>query len=138
MKLHLLLRLCAVSLVTFMLVLFCSAAALAADTSRADYVVRNLTCGACVEKIQQALESAAGVGQVVIDVPTRMVRVAFDTEQTDAGELAMFLSGAGYPARLVEVISPGMAAAGGTHRAPLPAAAPGSGGCGGGCCKGKS
>lgn len=90
----------------------------------ATYVSPKITCGACVEKLNQALQPLAGVKKVAVDVAASQVRVRFDPERTNPGALAFAMADAGYPARLV-------ADQGGTGQA---APVGSAGGCGGGCC----
>ncbi|MHB8709060.1 MAG: heavy-metal-associated domain-containing protein [Desulfuromonadales bacterium] len=90
----------------------------------ATYVSSKITCGACVEKLNQALQPLAGVKKVAVDVAASQVRVRFDPERTNPGVLAFAMADAGYPARLA--VGPG----GAGQAAPDGSA----GGCGGGCC----
>ena len=81
------------------------------------YTSPKITCGACVEKLNQALQPLAGVQKIAVDVATNQVRVAFDPERTNPDVIAFVMADAGYPARL--------AAGQGGQAAP---------GCGGACC----
>lgn len=95
--------------------------AAASPAGRAAFQVPRITCGACSNTISQGLETCAGVAGVQVDVPTRTVRVAYDPDATDPGEIAQALGRLGYPGRLVAV---GAAA--------TASAAAGNSGCG--CC----
>ena len=71
------------------------------------FASEKITCAACAAKVQNALQTDAGAGAVTVDVSSRQIRVVFDPERTDPGALAIALGGAGFPARLLGVGSPG-------------------------------
>lgn len=97
--------------------------------STVDLKVGNLTCGACVERIEGALSSLEGIGGVEVDLNTGRTRVAYDRSRTDAAAIADRITAAGYSAGLV---TPGASAAGEIR---CPAAKPVTkSGCGGTCC----
>ncbi len=78
--------------------------------------VQDMTCGACVKHVTQALSPLAGVESVEVDLQTGRVRVS---GTPDSAALLAALDDAGYPAQLT-----------------TPASAPTAGetgGCGGGC-----
>lgn len=70
-------------------------------SGRAEYLVPKITCIACSETINQGLRGVAGVASVEVDVPNRLVKVAFDEKRTNAGDLALELGRLGYPGTLV-------------------------------------
>ncbi|MCY1445611.1 copper ion binding protein [compost metagenome] len=78
--------------------------------------VQDMTCGACVKHVTQALSPLPGVDTVEVDLQAGRVRVS---GSPDDAALIAALDDAGYPAQLAS-----------------PAAAPATpkaGGCGGGC-----
>jgi len=100
----------------------------------AELQVRNLTCGACVAKIDEVLSAVDGVGKAEVDLATGRVRVAFNAERADAATIAATLANAGYPAALVgkETSATAIPTAKGMR---CPASKPvAKSGCGGGCC----
>lgn len=97
---------------------------------RVEYVVPKITCGACAQTITSALKKLDGVSKVEVEVATTTVKVAFDEKRTDAGEIAMALTKAGYPGSIVALngkVAPG-----------VDPNARKSGGCGGNCCDKKT
>lgn len=81
------------------------------ERAEALYTSTAITCGACAEKLSQALRPQAGVGKVAVDVASQQVRVAFDPQQTDPGSIAIAMTAAGYAPRLLAVGEPGAPAA---------------------------
>lgn len=94
---------------------------------RAEYLVPRITCGACAQTITGGLDKLPGVTAVEVDVANTLVRVGFDDQRTDAGEIALALTKIGYPGRIVALN--GKAAPG------ADAVQKRAGGCGGNCCK---
>lgn len=94
---------------------------------RAEFLVPKITCGACSVTISDGLKALPGVESVQVDVANTLVKVAYDEKLTNPGDLALELGRLGYPGRLV-------AHGGATAPGVTTPAAPGKGGCGGGCC----
>lgn len=92
---------------------------------RVEYLVPKITCGACAQTIRSDLEKVPGVSAVEVDVANTLVKVGFDEKKTDAGEIAVALSRAGYPGRIVSLD--------GKSAPDAPQAQKKAGGCGG-CC----
>ena len=64
-----------------------------------DLQVEGMSCGSCVKRVTQALQSLPGVGGVEVDLASGLVRVS--GERAQGGEpLMAALTGAGYPAKL--------------------------------------
>jgi len=92
--------------------------------------VQGLSCASCEEKIRSALRAIPGVRSVAVNLADRTVTVEYQDGSADPKALADAVTRAGYPARYV-TSGPGVPNAGAPGRKP-------SGGCGGGCCDGKS
>jgi copper chaperone CopZ len=71
----------------------------------ADLRIDKLTCGSCVEKIQQALHGAPGVGAIDISVTAGRGRIEFDPDRIGAEAIVSRISTAGYPSRIEEILS---------------------------------
>lgn len=98
---------------------------------RAEFLAPKITCGACSATISTGLLAVPGVTSVQVDVANTLVKVAYDEQQTNPGEIALELGRLGYPGRLV--------AHGGSSTVGTAGANSGqTGGCGGGCCGKKS
>jgi copper chaperone CopZ len=82
-----------------------------AQINTAEFFVERLTCGACSEKIRQAVMSLDGVASVETDVAKGTSQVAFDPTRTDSVQIAQAMTQSGYPAQLSarETIAGGMA-----------------------------
>lgn len=101
--------------------------------SLAEYRVANLTCRACVQKIDQALSPLPGIGRVEVSVEAGRAQVEFDPSKTDPGQIRNAIMGTGYPALLVRTSSAADSRAG---EATVPAANPAAGGESGcACCE---
>lgn len=83
------------------------------------YASPRITCGACVEKLNKAIQPLVGVHKVAVDVASNQVKVNFDPALINPGAIAFAMADAGYPARLADEKT-------------MPQKA--SGGCGGACC----
>lgn len=70
----------------------------------AELKVANLTCGACIARVQKAASALPGVTTVDVDVAAGSSRVAFDPARLDAARIADALTAAGYPAQLLAVV----------------------------------
>lgn len=126
----------------FVAVLFAGAVAfsgrapaeVSAKASVVELQVGNLTCGACVGRIEQALNKLDGIGEVSVDLAGGTAQVGYDAARVAPETIAATIGNAGYPATLA------------TAQAVLPTkanaatgACPGckpvvKKGCGGGCC----
>lgn len=67
--------------------------------------VENLSCGACVRNIQEALDGVDGIGRVEVSVTAGRGEVEFDQRRIDATEIARRVTKAGYPAKIRETLS---------------------------------
>lgn len=77
-----------------------------AEAALAEYQVEKLTCGSCVQKINDALQVIPGVGTVDVSLTSARSRVEFDPSQTDSQTIAAAITAAGYPASLRTELSP--------------------------------
>jgi len=71
----------------------------------AEYSVRNLSCGSCVQNIRTALEGSRGVGQIEVSVTSGRARVEYLPSLASAGSIAGWITAAGYPASLIRDLS---------------------------------
>lgn len=71
----------------------------------AEFSVQNLSCGSCVQNIQNALGGLKGVGSVEVSVTSGRARVEYAPSRTDAGAIAGRITEAGYPAVLSQDLS---------------------------------
>lgn len=71
-----------------------------ANASLAEYQIEKMTCGSCVNTIEQALAKLDGVGAVEVNVTSGRGRVTYDPSSIDSTSIAAAISGAGYPATL--------------------------------------
>lgn len=71
---------------------------------RTTLVVERITCGACLRVIDAELRKVPGIMGMAADLPTRRVTVDHDPEVTPA-EVAAAITGAGYPAQVLESLN---------------------------------
>jgi copper chaperone CopZ len=71
----------------------------------AEFSVQNLSCGSCVQNIQNALGGVKGVGVVEVSVTSGRARVEYAPTRIDAGTIAGRIKQAGYPAVLSQDLS---------------------------------
>lgn len=71
------------------------------QVTRTTLAVERITCGACLRVIDAELRKVPGILGMTADLPTRRVTVDHDPEVTPA-EVAAAITGAGYPAQVVE------------------------------------
>jgi copper chaperone CopZ len=71
----------------------------------AEFSVQNLSCGSCVQNIQNALGGVKGVGAVEVSVTSGRARVEYAPARIDAGAIASRITAAGYPAVLSQDLS---------------------------------
>ena len=62
------------------------------------YNVPNMKCEGCASNIRKALSEITGVNELVIDVATKAINVAFDETKVNDQTLKSVLIEAGYPA----------------------------------------
>lgn len=58
--------------------------------------VPTMNCSGCAEAIVSAVRPAAGVSNIVLNVPARLVQVEYDGQQTSPGALKGAIEGGGY------------------------------------------
>lgn len=75
------------------------------DAALAVLNVENLSCGACVRNIQEALDGIDGIGRVEVSVTAGRGEVEFDQQRIDAAQIARRITAAGYPAKIRETLS---------------------------------
>lgn len=71
----------------------------------AEFSVQNLSCGSCVQNIQNALGGVKGVGTVDVSVTAGRARVEYAPSRIDTTAIAGRITGAGYPAMLSQDLS---------------------------------
>ncbi|HXV21790.1 MAG TPA: cation transporter [Desulfuromonadales bacterium] len=71
----------------------------------AEFSVQNLSCGSCVQNIQNALGGVKGVGAVEVSVTSSRARVEYAPARIDAATIAGRITEAGYPAVLSQDLS---------------------------------
>lgn len=99
----------------------------------AEYRVADLSCGACVQKIDKALQRLPGVGKVAVDVRGGRAHVQYDPSEIDPGQIRNAIMVAGFPAFLVKTSK--VESSGDPGAIGAPAGAGGGSGCG--CCERK-
>ena len=105
-----------------------------AKTSVVELQVGNLTCGACVGRIEQALNKLDGIGEVSVDLAGGTAQVGYDAARVAPETIAETIGNAGYPATLATAQAvPATKANAATGACPdcKPVV---KRGCGGGCC----
>ncbi|MDX9708152.1 MAG: heavy metal-associated domain-containing protein [Trichloromonas sp.] len=126
----------------FVAVLFAGAVAfsgrapteVAAKASVVELQVGNLTCSACVGRIEQALNKVDGIGEVSVDLADGTAQVGYDAARVAPETIAATISEAGYPATLASAQAPPPNQAK-TASGACPGCKPVvKKGCGGGCC----
>ncbi len=105
----------------------------ASAMATAELSVGNLTCGACVQKIEKAISGMKGVTAIDVDLQNGRARVSYDDRVVSPAAVANRISKAGYPAR-VRLSSPVAVPAKRAVPSAEPKAPSGKPGCGGGCC----
>lgn len=86
-------------------VVYVSTRPAAGAAALAEFSVDNLSCGACVSNIQNALAQVDGVGAVDVNVTMGQARVEFAPEEIGAETIAARISSADYPAKVKRVLS---------------------------------
>lgn len=64
--------------------------------------VPDISCEHCERTIRKALESAPGVQAVTVDIPTKHVRVTYDTSRIDVEKMKDILRNEDYPVASAE------------------------------------
>ena len=77
-----------------------SLASVAADSTRTTLEVQNLSCGACLSRINEALEGMEGFKDMDADLYQKMVAVDHQKPLT-AAMIAETVTGLGYPATIL-------------------------------------
>lgn len=101
-------RLTIASLLIFALAVIAGVAWTASGTGEfalAEFSVRNLSCGSCVQNIRTALEGVEGVGPVEVSVTSGRARVEYVPSAVNPDSIAGRIAEAGYPASLVRQLS---------------------------------
>jgi copper chaperone CopZ len=65
-----------------------------------------MTCGSCVKKISEALQSQKGVAATEVDLESGLVIAGYDSKRTGPEELAKTVREAGFSSQVAEVITP--------------------------------
>jgi len=71
-----------------------------AEAALAEYQVEKLSCGSCVQKINDALRPVAGIGEVEVSLTSGRSRIEFDPQRTSSAAIGELITAAGYPATL--------------------------------------
>jgi mercuric ion binding protein len=80
----------------FMLCLFASSAALAAEKT-VTLAVKNMYCAACPHTVKASLEAVPGVTKVAVSYMDKTAIVTFDDAKTGVNALTAATTNAGYP-----------------------------------------
>ena len=81
--------------------LLLSGSALAADPRTVTLGVEHMTCAACPITVRKALSQVAGVSASTVDMKAHTATITFDPTRTTPEALAMAVSNAGFPARVL-------------------------------------
>lgn len=65
-----------------------------------------MTCGSCVQKITQALQSQRGVAATEVDLDNGLVLAGYDSKQTEPENLAQAVRKSGFASQVAQVITP--------------------------------
>ncbi|MBU5614611.1 heavy-metal-associated domain-containing protein [Geomonas azotofigens] len=65
-----------------------------------------MTCGSCVKKITEALQSQRGVAATEVDLESGVVVAGFDSKQTAPDRLAQAVQKSGFHSQVAQVITP--------------------------------
>ena len=66
------------------------------------YTVKGMTCGACSEKVNEAILGVDGVVASAVDYQTGEARIAFDDKKTDEKAIFAAIQGTGFKAKKVK------------------------------------
>lgn len=65
-----------------------------------------MTCGSCVKKISEKLQSQKGVAATEVDLESGLVLAGYDSKQTAPEKLAQAVQSTGFYSRVTQVITP--------------------------------
>ena len=65
---------------------------------KCNYPVEGLGCAACVARVEKALQSVDGVGEVSVSLASNMAQVSFDEARVSPEQLREAVQAAGYTA----------------------------------------
>ncbi|MBJ6751600.1 heavy-metal-associated domain-containing protein [Geomonas anaerohicana] len=65
-----------------------------------------MTCGSCVKKITDALQSQKGVAAAEVDLESGLVVAGYDSKQTAPDQLAQAVRKSGFQSQVAQVITP--------------------------------
>ncbi|KPJ75250.1 MAG: hypothetical protein AMJ54_15460 [Deltaproteobacteria bacterium SG8_13] len=83
-----------------------SAPAAVATDARAVLAVQGMSCSGCINQIKSGLSGIEGIGDVLVDISSGKVEIAYDSNTLkDTGRLASAITAAGYPATLQGTLS---------------------------------
>jgi periplasmic mercuric ion binding protein len=85
-------------LISFLLL---SVSALAAEPRTVTLAVEHMTCAACPITVRKALSHVTGVSASTVDMKSHTATITFDPTRTTPEALAMAVSNAGFPARVL-------------------------------------
>jgi mercuric transport protein len=81
--------------------LLLAGSAFAAEPRTITLGVEHMTCAACPITVRKALSHVAGVAQSTVDMEAHTATVTFDPGKTTPEALAMAVSQAGFPAKVL-------------------------------------
>jgi copper chaperone CopZ len=70
----------------------------------AKLTVPDMTCGHCEMAVKNTLGPIAGVDEVIVDLPTKSVRVSYDPAQVSVDQMGVALAEEFYPVAAVEEV----------------------------------
>ncbi|MBJ6801009.1 heavy-metal-associated domain-containing protein [Geomonas propionica] len=65
-----------------------------------------MTCGSCVKKITEALQSQGGVAAAEVDLESGLVVAGYDSKKTAPEKLAQAVRKSGFQSQVAQVITP--------------------------------
>lgn len=65
-----------------------------------------MTCGSCVKKISEKLQSQKGVAATEVDLESGLVLAGYDSKQTAPEKLAQAVQSTGFYSQVTQVITP--------------------------------
>ena len=77
----------------------------ASHYARAEYSVKNLTCGSCARNIQQAVATLPGTGEADVSVTMGRATVEYDPAKISVQKIARAMTQAGYPAESLRTLA---------------------------------
>lgn len=73
----------------------------------AKLTVPDMSCGHCEMTVKNTLTPMAGVDKVIVDLPTKIVRVSYDPAQVSVDQMGAALAEEFYPVAAVEEVAIG-------------------------------